>query len=294
MIQAFPPQSVRTRTNDIERIGIDALLAAFHCHESLGANGIEMVQKNQFGDMAMHGDIEAENAVLDSLKHHPLPLVIRSEEHGDIKIGDNPSYFGVLDGIDGSAWYKSERGIGRYGTLLGIYMGTDPLYKDYLFCGIMEHTTKRLLYGVKDKGSFVYDLVSKTTTPIHTSPTRVLNTQTTIHIDQYWEINKKTFLSPLKGYHILDYHLCSSVHYANIALGSSDLALECTRKNNLEIAAVFGLIHEAGGIIVTHDGKDLSDLPYKTFGQSSYVPVITAASKTLADQTVKFLAKNIS
>ncbi len=275
-------------------IGVSALLQSFKTHEKIGEHGIEMIQNNQFGDMAMRGDIEAENAVLSHLKKQDISIIIQSEEHGETHIGTSPSYFGVLDGIDGSAWYKSDRGIGRYGTLLGIYNGTDPCYKDYIFGGIMEHATKRLIYGVKGKGSYVYDLVSDTTTPIHTSRTNSLTKQTNIHIDQFWEINKHTFLIPLSEYRILDYHLCSSVHYANVALGASDLALECTRKNNLEIAAVFGLIHEAGGVMITHDGKDLSNLPYKTFGQTSHVPVITAASRTLADQTVKFLEKNIS
>lgn len=281
--------------DNIERIGKEALLQAFQTHESLGEDGIEVVKKNQFGDTAMRGDIEAEDAVLQVLKEQGVSINIRSEEHGDTLIGSSPAlYFGVLDGIDGSAWYKSARGTGRYGTLLGIYKGTDPLYSEYLFSGIMEHATKRLIYGVRGKGSFIYNLTSKTTARIHTSITDVLDKKTNIHIDQYWEINKTTFIVPLAGFHVLDYHLCSSVHYANVALGAADLALECTRKNNLEIAAVYGLIREAGGVMVTSDGKDISELPYKTFGQSSSVPVITAASKTLADQLVNFLAKHTS
>lgn len=288
-------QPVKIHTPDtIKQIGIEALLKSFLRHETLGERGVEMVKKNQFGDMAMRGDIEAEDAVIQYLKEQNFPITLRSEEHGETHIGSSPTHFGVLDGIDGSAWYSSARGVGRYGTLLGIYEGTDPMYKDYLFSGIMEHATKRVLYGVKGKGSFAYDVVSGSTTPIHTSSTTVLDTKIHIHIDQYWEINKTTFMIPLKGYNILDYHLCSSVHYANVALGISDLALECTRKNNLEIAAVFGLIREAGGVIMTRDGKDISELQYRTFGQLSKVPVITAASQQLAEDVIRQLKKKRS
>lgn len=289
MAHSSPHKPRQRQIHEIERICRDALLSAFKRHEELGERGTELIQKNQFGDTAMRGDIEAEDAVLTVLKHHNLSAVIHSEEHDDTYIDSSPAYSGVLDGIDGSAWYKSSRGKGRYGTLLGIYEGTDPLYRDYLFSGIMEHATKRLLYGTRDRGSFVFDLTTGQTIPIHTSHSITLTTQTPIHIDQYWDINKKTFLIPLDGYNILEYNLCSSVHYANVALGTADLALECTRKNNLEISAVFGLIHEAGGCMVTHEGVDISDAPYARFGQTTSIPVITAASQPLAKRMVQFL-----
>ena len=143
---------------NIERIGIDALQASFEMHNALGEGGKENLQKNQFGDIAMIGDYQAEEAVLKVLKEHNLPAVIHSEEHGQIKITNEPSLLGVLDGIDGSSWYRSEWGVGRYGTMLGIYEGVNPQYKDYIFGGIMEHATKRLFYGVKGEGAWGYGL----------------------------------------------------------------------------------------------------------------------------------------
>jgi fructose-1,6-bisphosphatase/inositol monophosphatase family enzyme len=43
------------------------------------------------------------------------------------------------------------------------------------------------------------------------------------------------------------------------------LALECTRKGNLEIAVAYGLIREAGGVMTTADGEDLGPKGYQTF-----------------------------
>lgn len=268
--------------------GIAALKSAYQKHQSLGADGTEMVRKNQFGETAMRGDVEAERAVIDALRKNSLPTIILSEEHGQTKIADNPTYFGVLDGIDGSAWYKTAQGVGRYATLLGIYSGTNPHYSDYLFSGIMEHATKRLIYGIKGKGNFVLDLETGKIKPTKTSGATELDKNTRIHVDEYWDINKEIFLSRLKGYNLQKYNLCSSVHYANVALGEADLALECTRKGNLEIAAVFGLINESGGKMVTLDNQNLSGLVYREFGQTANIPVITAASGQLADKAVKF------
>ena len=278
------------RMENIERVGIAALKNAFTKHQELGEGGIEMMRKNQFGDTAMRGDVEAEQAVLDVLRQNNFPAIIHSEEHGETQTGDNPIYFGVLDGIDGSSWYKTAQGEGRYGTLLGIYSGTNPQYGDYAFGGIMEHATKRLIYGVRGKGSFVLDFETGETKPIKTSEATELDKETRIHIDEYWDINRDTFLAKLDGYNVQKYNLCSSVHYANVALGQADLALECTRKGNLEIAAVFGLIHEAGGKMVSLDNQDLAGLRYREFGQDTHVPVITAASSTLADKAITFFS----
>lgn len=276
---------------DIEKIGIEALQASFEMHNALGEGGKENLQKNQFGDTAMIGDYEAEEAVLKVLKEHKLPAIIHSEEHGHVKITENPTLLGVLDGIDGSHWYKSEWGVGRYGTMLGIYEGVNPQYKDYIFGGIMEHATKRLFYGVKGKGAWVIDLRTGEKKRIHTSSENDLNTKTKIHIDEYWDINNEVFTSKLSGYNVMDYKVCSSFHYTDTSMGAADLTLECTRKGSLEIATAHPLIIESGGTMVSLNGKPLGEEYYLRFGAEDHVPVITAASQELATQAVNFFNK---
>jgi len=273
---------------NIERIAIEALRASFEIHNALGEGGKEELQKNQFGDTAMIGDYESEEAVLKVLKKHNFPAVIHSEEHGEVKIAEEPSLLGVLDGIDGSSWYRSEWGVGRYGTMLGIYEGVNPQYKDYVFGGIMEHATKRLLYGVKGEGAWVIDLETGEKERIHTSGFNDLTATTRIHIDEYWDINNEVFTSKLSGYNVMDYKLCSSFHYADTSMGAADLTLECTRKGSLEIATAYPLIMEAGGAMVTLDGKSLSDEYYLKFGVEEHIPVITAASQELANKASSF------
>ncbi len=276
---------------NIERIGIEALQASFEIHNSLGEGGKEDLQKNQFGDIAMRGDYEAEEAVLKVLKEYNLPAVIHSEEHGEVKITEEPNLLGVLDGIDGSSWYRSEWGVGRYGTMLGIYEGVNPQYKDYVFGGIMEHATKRLFYGVKGEGAWVIDLKTGDKKRIHTSGENDLTATTRIHIDEYWDKNNEVFTSKLSGYNVMDYKLCSSFHYTDTSMGAADLTLECTRKGSLEIATAYPLITEAGGVMVGLDGKPLDDEYYLKFGVEEHVPVITAASQDLARQAVTFFNK---
>lgn len=276
---------------DVEAIGIKALQSAFEIHNALGEGGKEELKKNQFGDTTMKGDYEAEEAVINVLKEYKLPATICSEEHGQVKMANDPKFLGVLDGIDGSHWYKTEWGKGRYATMLGIYEGLNPRYKDYLFGGIMEHATRRLFYGVKGKRAWVLNLESGEKESLHVSDSKELTKTTNIHIDEYWDINNKVFTSKLRGYNVMEYKGCSSFHYADTAMGTSDLTLECTRKGSLEIATAYPLITEAGGVMVSIKGEPLGDKFYLEFGVDKHIPVITAATQSLAVQAVTFFNK---
>lgn len=272
-----------------QEIGILALKNAFQTHEDLGESGREDLQKNQFGDTAMRGDFEAEEAVIEVLRQNNFSVKVYSEEHGIVDVSNNPKFLAVLDGIDGSSWYKSAWGVGRYATMFGIYEGLNPYYGDYLFGGIMEHATKRLFYATKGKGSFVLDLKDGKTKPIKTSDIVFLKKDTRIHIDQYWEINNKVFTANLKGYNIQKYNRCSAYHYANVASGDADLALECTRKGNLEIAAAYPIIIESGGEMISIKAENLKDKKFLEFGQEEHMPVITAATGKLAIRLIEYL-----
>ena len=80
----------------------------------------------------------------------------------------------------------------------------------------------------------------------------------------------------------------SAVHYAELATGKADLVLECTRKGNLEIAAAYGIIKNAGGAIITYDGEELGDKKYWSFAQKDNVCVIGAATPRLAKSACEF------
>jgi len=272
--------------NEIQNLAIDALFRAFKIHEALGAQGEELVKKNQFGDTALRIDVACEAEILNALREAKFPIRVNSEEHGITEIVANPIYLGSLDGLDGTHRYKNERGKGRYGTMFNIFNGVDPTYDDYVFSGVMEHSTKRLFFAVKEKGSFL--LEEGSTKPICCADTRFLNRDARIYVDEYFDINRKTFSEKLQGFNI-KYLLASCVYYVDVASGEADLALECTRKGNLEIAVAYGLIKEAGGVMVTCDGKSIGDRKYLEFGQSTHIPVITAATGELAINLLEYL-----
>ncbi|MBU0953211.1 MAG: hypothetical protein KKA90_02185 [Nanoarchaeota archaeon] len=265
----------------VVKTALASLEKAYNIHQDLGKVGEELLQKNQFGETALRGDVEIEKAM--------VPIRILSEEHGTLDIGTNPQYLGLLDGLDGSSVYKKARAKGRYGTMLGIFSSLDPRYDDYLFSGIMEHATRRLFYAVNGKGSFL--IANGKTETIACSKSTELSEKTRIYVDEYFETNRKIFSAKLQGFHV-SYLGSSAVYYADLASGSADLVLECTRKRNLEIAIAYGLETESGGVMVTADGRSLGPCPYLEFGHDIQVPVVSAATKELAEALIGHISRN--
>jgi len=279
---------LRENFETIKESVFKSLLEAFKVHESLGASGEELLEKNQFGETALRVDIESEKAILDYLREQNFPIKVISEEHGVTEIGNNPQYLGVLDGLDGSSVYKKERGTGRYGTMFSIFKSADPTYDDYIASGIMEHSTGRLFIASKNGGASI--ILGEETIPILTDSRTELDQNIIINIDEYFDLNIKTFTEKLQGFKTQCLN-ASSAHYMSVANGEAGLALECTRKGNLEIAIAYGLIKEACGVIVDMDGNSIGDKKYLEFGQKEKQPIVTAANNELAQALLKHIKK---
>lgn len=283
---------------DLEKIIIESLNRALYVHDSLGKTGEEIVQKNQFGDTALRVDVECEKAVLDFLRQEKIPIRVISEEHGTVDITENPRYLGILDGLDGSSVYKKERGMGRYGTMFGIFSNLDPLYKDYLASGIMEQSTSRLFFSLRKGGTFLMEK-GKNPVQVKSSGQTELNKLTKIYINE--DLAREPFnnkdlkiirdLLDSQGFKLNQSKGSSAVDYADLAIGEKDVVLECTRKNNLEIAIAYGLTKESGGVMVDLSGEDMGNKKYNDFGQKEHIMIITASTQDLVSKIVNLMKK---
>lgn len=272
----------------LKDVFIAALHAAYQAHNDLGVDGETLIRKNQFGDTALKVDIECEKAVLKELQNNNVPIKVISEEHGVTAIGNDPRYLGILDGLDGSSLYKAARGRKNYGTMFAIFSGTDPTYNDYLVCGIMQHATNRLYIAEKDHGTYILEGDKKHS--IHTSEKPTLDSNTKIFIDEFFDYNRETFSKHFAEFDP-KYEGASSLYYAALVDGSTDLVLECTRKGNLEIAVEYGLTKEAGGAVVDLHGNDIGTKKYLSFYQDEHIGIISAATQSLAMDIVSRLRK---
>jgi len=272
----------------IARASLDALLATSELHHRLGEGGKEIIQKNQFNETALRIDIECEKTVIEAFKKSGIPIRIISEEHGQTDISEQPKFLAILDGLDGTETYRKNRDSGRYGTMLSVFSGINPKYQDYLFGGIAEHALKRVVFGVRNQGAFIRNQGLET--PTHTTGLKELHSQTTIGVDEYFAFNRNLYL-PVFGHLPQIKEFSAESRYVDVATGKADLALECSRKGNLEIAVAYGLIHEAGGTIVDENGEDIGPQEYLEFAQNSQQPIITAATPELGKITANELQR---
>lgn len=277
----------------LKTIGINALIYAWENHQNLGDRGFNSVRKNIHGENSLTGDIEAERAIIKTFERAKVPLRIISEEHSEFDISKEPKYLAVIDGLDGTNVYKSSNGKGRYGTMLGIFSNLDPSYEDYIFSGIMEHSTNKLYFATRNQGAFL--ITNKIKEPLKCSSQENLD-GAIIYADKFFDKDRNStfmqdmFLSKLTGYE-LQCKNSTAIHYADLVTGMTDLVLECTRKGNLELAVAFGLVKESNGDIVTIECKSIKNEKYLTWGQKEYLPTIATATHALAQELIKKLDK---
>lgn len=73
--------------------------------------------------------------------------------------------------------------------------------------------------------------------------------------------------------------------------GEVDAVIESTRKGNLEIGAAFAIINEAGGVILSIDGRNLKDEKFFSFGQDHDIPIVDAANLELGQKIISQLSR---
>ncbi|HXK35720.1 MAG TPA: inositol monophosphatase family protein [Candidatus Paceibacterota bacterium] len=272
----------------LQVIMIEALQRAYRVHQDLGATGMDVVQKNQFGETALRVDVEIEKAIIAFLQARQVPLRLISEEHGTIDIVSAPRFLGILDGLDGSNRYQAGRGIEKYGTMFGIFLNSDPVYDDYVCSGIMEHSTCSLFIATKSKGAGVIGRDGRHTV-LKVSGHREMNSHTRVYLNRYWEVCRDLFETKVRGSIVSDPRAYST-YFSDLASGVVDLVITSTGKNNLEIAIGYGLVKEAGGEIFDIDCCPLADKKYFGFAQDVHVPILVSANFDLTRAVLNLIS----
>lgn len=272
-------QPVFMNVEEISEIGIEALREAKRVHDLLGKEAKSTVCKNQFGEQALRADLETEGVVIDVLRRRRLPVRVKSEEHGVMDLADEPVYLSVLDGIDGTGELIKGYGVRRYGTMLEICSSVHPRYGDYLFSGIMEHSSNRLWMASLGGGATVVDGYGYQVSMV-SSDRVVYDDGCVVFVDTNHEFSRQYFnqlLGRSNTFEINSY----AVAYADLAAGAIDLIAGVTKKGNLEQMISFGLLREVGADTMTLDGRSLEDRYYFEFGQVDNIPFVSVANKAL-------------
>jgi fructose-1,6-bisphosphatase/inositol monophosphatase family enzyme len=292
------------------------LANAYQIHQDLGESGAEARTKNQFGDEALAVDVMSEKVCIDSLQELAndvgATITVHSEEHGrflikptgNISQSKDLKFTAVIDGIDGSAVYKSSRGIGLYGTMFALFDGDDPAYDDYLSAGLVIPSKQEILLATNGAGVSCINAVEKTLSrQVTTDAVARLSVGALVFVDDrfpdlqldakhydYHYINQRAFGDPLRsaGYRVVDLGSTAAACYL-IATGQALLLGDATRKGNLEYATMHAIIKEAGGAMAAFDPKAKTFEPigpksFLSWGQDRHIPTVTVANDQVLSQ----------
>ena len=149
----------------------------------------------------------------------------------------------------------------------------------------MEHSTGKLFIANKGAGSFVVEKGAKL--PIHASGREHLDTETRIYLNQYWGVCRN--IADKLGSLPFSDPRAYAAYFSDLASGAVDLVVSSTGKNNLELAIGYGLITEAGGVVVDMQGESLGNKKYLAFGQKEELPIIASSSEQLARELIKYV-----
>ena len=279
-------------------VGLVALQKAYAKQLELLDNGAinRVVETNSQGDKAMAGDIESENVVIAYLREQNFPCRIVGEESGTTEIG-SPRYLVVLDGIDGSSGLRANPE-SRCGTIIAIAPNLNPRYNEFIFAGITEFATNRIVYAIQGKGAYL--LQAESLRRIIRQPH---HGQLRIEIDnpEFWPdyaeemganlgdvftLTKETFSDKLRGKFLIKGVASSGAMCIDLMLGEADIIGGVIAKGVFEPPAEYLLVHEIGGVLTDMSGNDIGSGYWLAYGRP-LSPLIRAVSPDIAQ---KFLA----
>lgn len=232
---------------------------------------------NVKGDRSIEMDVKIEQAFIDYVKEHNLPVNIFSEEIGTVVFHDNPQFLVAFDPLDGSTNYKIGNGLLPFGALIAFYNGTEPNLNDVIAAGAIEYT--RDLAWLYD-GEQTTDLNGKL---IRLKTDWQVDRSTPVYLDLYYKQGYEDYL-PL-AQQVFIRNTGSTIGNLSYVLSNAAAGLGGVCMRAEEIGAVYALVKGAGGIAVNHNGQDLGN---QSFSPETTYPIL-AGNRDITE----FMVKNI-
>ncbi len=285
---------------DIISTAIDSLKEAYLTQRKLFEAGTiaELVSVGRGEDKATRGDWESEAAIIEFLKSQYAPITLFSEEHGTTSLENNhPKYFGILDGIDGSsALVKNPAS--RCGTMLTIADSLTPTYDDFIFAGITEYATNRIVYGIKGEGVFEIafpEMRKKQLLPFLQKPfsseciikvdcyTSDYAPDITAGMDDFKRFMNQHVAEKLIGKAKLEGAVSSAAMCLDLVAGNVDAVAQVVAKGVFEPPAMYVLTKELGGVATDLQGNDLRYKTWKPVGMNINAALFSSSSAINAE-----------
>lgn len=235
----------------------------------------EVIGKGAGGDWTMKIDKLAEDVIINSIKEQNLSCIVVSEESGIIKIGSEPYSYIVIDSIDGTT--NAIRRIPFFCTSIAI--SKSNIIKDVHAGVVLNLWDGTIFYAEKGNGAHMNDKKIKTSDKTSLE-------DAVIGIDfSKAEESIINILKPLfkKIRHIRHFG-ANALEICYVASGLTDAFIDVRRMLRVtDIAASYIILKEAGGLILTLDGKELDSI----LDPTQRVSFIAASNMTIYNKILE-------
>ncbi|MCP8316995.1 MAG: bifunctional fructose-bisphosphatase/inositol-phosphate phosphatase [archaeon] len=235
----------------------------------------EVIGKGAGGDFTMKIDKLAEDVIINSLKSQNISCIVVSEESGIMEIGGKPDVYIVIDSIDGTT--NAIRGVPFFCTSIAMSKGNSIKYVD---TGVVLNLSDgTIFYAERGKGAYMNDKKIKTSD-------RISLEDAVIGIDfSKAEENIITRLMPLfKKVRHMRHFGANALEICYVASGFTDAFVDVRGMLRVtDMAASYIILKEAGGEILTPNGKELDSILEPT----QRVSFIAASNSIICDKILK-------
>ena len=204
------------------------------------------------GDAVKPVDLAAENAIVETLKHHDVSFTLISEESGVKKFGATPEeFFVTIDPIDGTT--NLMHGLPFYACSIAV--SRKPMLAD-VYAGMVADLAHDVTYtAFEGKGAY------RDGRKIQTAKTISLD-EAVVGLDlntyKVKEIVPKLTALIAKTKHIRHFG-ANALELCYVANGLTDAFVDIRGKlRTTDVAAGFLIVKEAGGIVTTPDNQALN------------------------------------
>jgi len=235
----------------------------------------EVIGKGAGGDFTMKIDKLAEDVIINSLKSQNISCIVVSEESGIMEIGGKPDVYIVIDSIDGTT--NAIRGVPFFCTSIAMSKGNSIKNVD---AGVVLNLSDgTIFYAERGKGAYMNDKKIKTSD-------RISLEDAVIGID-FSKAEEKiiTRLMPLfKKVRHMRHFGANALEICYVASGFTDAFVDVRGMLRVtDMAASYIILKEAGGEILTPNGKELDSILEPT----QRVSFIAASNSIICDKILK-------
>jgi fructose-1,6-bisphosphatase/inositol monophosphatase family enzyme len=271
---------MKSEKEQLEQVCLEVVKLAHNTIQGMGDFAVSKVHVLGKTDIVTKGDLAISEGWKNYFAKNNIPIAVYTEESRNIPFPkpNEARYLGIGDEIDGTGNFNRSRFVFPSCAIFTIFDNVKPKFQDALVTAVFEHNSGNLWYAVRDKGCYFNDK------RVYVSETTELGKDTFVIVDKgpcptpefsmrLFNLEQKCWPKNVSS---------AGIHMAGVASGLTngwDAFVGLIQKPE-ELASGYLLIKEAGGCVMTTEGKSIDN---ELFDWNSTYEIITSSTKSLGE-----------